>query len=95
MAKIIRKLPKRIIQAIEQENLSANHVIYYDIDHGWICQQQDDALIDSIPKSIEQNTSTKLSNEFCPLEKLGPFGRFDNFHNYEEKIYHQIYIFRY
>jgi hypothetical protein len=79
MATIIQKLPIKIIQAIEKEKLSTNHVIYYDIEHGWVCQQRDDTLINSITKSIEQKTSTELVNEARPLEKLGPFGRFDIF----------------
>jgi len=94
MEKIIQKLPTRIIQTIEQEKLSTNHIIYYDIEHGWVYQQRDDTLISSTPKSIENNASKKLENEVRPLEKLGPFGRFV-FHNYEKIICHQICIFRY
>jgi len=95
MEKITQKLPTRIIQTIEQEKLSTNHIIYYDIEHGWVYQQRDDTLISSTAKSIENNASKKLENEVYPLEKLGPFGRFDIFSNYEKIICHQIFIFRY
>jgi len=78
METIIRKIPTRIIQAIEEEELSTNYMIYHDNEHGWVYQQRDDAF-------------TKLANEVHPLEKLGPFGRFDIFYNYE-KTRRDLYV---
>lgn len=75
MSKIIRKIPSTIIQAIEQDRLPRDHIIYYDTEHGWVYQQRDETLSSSIPKLIEESTSTKLAEDVFPLEKLGPFGK--------------------
>ena len=77
MATTTRKLPKRIVKAIEEVEILKNHIIYYDLKLGWVCQQRDDAFIDSLSESVEDNLSTNLTNEVRPLEKLGPFGRFN------------------
>jgi hypothetical protein len=94
MATIMQKVSTKMIQAIEQEKLSTDHIIYYDIQHGWVCQQRDDILINSISKSTEQNTSMNLTNRVRPLEKLGPFGRFNISDNFIAKISHRTHIFR-
>jgi hypothetical protein len=75
MTTSIQELPIRIVQAIEQERLSTNHVIYYDVQHGWICQQRDNTSVNPIPKLNEQNAYTGLDDNIQPLEKLGPFGK--------------------
>jgi hypothetical protein len=75
MTTTIELLPANIIQAIKQEKLSRNHVIYYDVEHGWVCQQGDNTFINSIPNLIEQNADTNLYDNTRPLEELGPFGR--------------------
>jgi hypothetical protein len=75
MTTIAKKLSKRIMKAIEEVQLSKDHIIYYDLKLGWVCQQRDDAFIDSLSEPVENNSSTNLVNEVNPLEKLGPFGR--------------------
>jgi hypothetical protein len=94
MSTIPQKVPMRIIQAIEQEKLSKHHIIYYDIEHGWVCQQRDDAFINSLSTPAENNSSTNLPSIAHPLEELGPFGRSKNFDDCEKIIPLDLYICR-
>ena len=79
MVTIAQELPKRIINAIEEIDFAKNHIIYYDRRLGWVCQQRDGAFIDSLSEPVVvDDSSTNLTNEARPLEKLGPFGRFNS-----------------
>ena len=93
MPRIIQKVSREMIQAIEGERLSRDQIIYYDNEHGWIYQQRDDDFINSVSRAMEENSQNDLENR--PLEKLGPFGKFRLFDNYGEKTCDQIHIFRY
>jgi hypothetical protein len=76
MATSIKRVPIRIVQAIEEEKLSTDHVIYYNTKDGWIYQRRDERFVSSIQNSNEQNTDTSSLDNVRPLERLGPFGRF-------------------
>ncbi|CAF3401865.1 unnamed protein product [Rotaria sp. Silwood1] len=87
MTNIGRKLPAKIVEVIEGENLSRDSFIYYTDDQGWVYQRRDANLVNSQRNILERVQSSSFSVEHTlassvssvddarPLETLGPFGK--------------------
>ncbi|CAF3740142.1 unnamed protein product [Rotaria sordida] len=69
MMNSIQKVPTRILNAINGENLSSDTVIFYKEDQGWVYKRCD---VDLIDQTLARRTN--LDDDIRPLESLGPFG---------------------
>lgn len=74
---MIQPVPKKLLEAIQRENLSRDQVIYYDEQYGWVCQQRNDAFNSFVSTTNTDNTRIAPDDIIArPLTSLGPFGKF-------------------
>ena len=92
---MIQNVSIRLLEGIQQENLSRNHVIYYDDQYGWVYRQRDDAFNSFASTTNRNDTHIAPTDDARPLENLGPFGNVHLIDQYEEKTSDSMNEFRY